>query len=164
MTKCNGPAMLFYRALSLMTHQRLTPDVGGFRLFSRRAVLAICSIRERHRYMRGIATWLGLKEAVIPFEREARAAGLTHYSLFKLLRFAWTWISSFAAFPLWISIAAGCIFSCAGFLYLFASCVSGALDECSRFWMGLSRRPGMCLLGDDPAGAWSCRRLCRSHA
>src|ERR1700733_270757 len=72
-------AMLFYRALSLMTHQRLTPDVGDFRLFSRRAVLAIRSIREQHRYMRGIATWFGLKEAVIPFERQARAAGRTHY-------------------------------------------------------------------------------------
>jgi glycosyltransferase involved in cell wall biosynthesis len=109
---------LFYSALSRMVDQKLTPDVGDFRLFSRRAVLAIRSLREQHRYMRGIAAWLGLKEAIVPFERKARAAGTTKYPFLKMLRFAWTGISSFSAFPLRISIAAGCILSCAGFLYL----------------------------------------------
>jgi polyisoprenyl-phosphate glycosyltransferase len=111
-------AKLFYRVVSLMTDQQTTPDVGDFRLFSRRAVLAIRSMREQHRYMRGMTAWLGLKEAVIPFDREARAGGHTKYSLLKMLRFAWTAISSFSAFPLRISIAAGCVLSCAGFLYL----------------------------------------------
>jgi hypothetical protein len=60
------------------------------------------------------AVWL----AVVPFERAPRAAGETKYPLFKMLRFAWTGVSSFSAFPLRISIAAGCILSCAGFLYL----------------------------------------------
>jgi polyisoprenyl-phosphate glycosyltransferase len=111
-------AMLFYRALSRMADQPLVPDVGDFRLFSRRAVLAIRSLREQHRYMRGIVAWLGLKEALLPFERRARAAGHTNYGLLKMLRFAWTGISSFSAFPLRISIAAGCMLSGAGFLYL----------------------------------------------
>jgi len=111
-------AALFYRALSQMADQRLTPDVGDFRLFSRRAVDAIRSLREQHRYMRGIAAWLGLKEAIIPFERRARAAGHTNYPFLKMLRFAWTGVSSFSAFPLRISIAAGCLLNCAGFLYL----------------------------------------------
>jgi dolichol-phosphate mannosyltransferase len=81
-------------------------------------VLAIRSLREQHRYMRGIVAWLGLKEAMLPFERRARAAGHTNYGLFKMLRFAWTGVSSFSAFPLRISIAAGCMLSGAGFLYL----------------------------------------------
>jgi polyisoprenyl-phosphate glycosyltransferase len=111
-------ATLFYRVLSRMADQQLTPDVGDFRLFSRRAVLAIRSMREQHRYMRGMVAWLGLKEAIVPFERKRRAAGQTNYSLFKMLRFAWTGVSSFSAFPLRISIAAGSLLSCAGFLYL----------------------------------------------
>jgi glycosyltransferase involved in cell wall biosynthesis len=111
-------AALFYRALSHMADHPLTPDVGDFRLFSRRAVGAIRSLREQHRYMRGMVAWLGMKEAVLPFERRARAAGHTNYPLLKMLRFAWTGVSSFSAFPLRISIAAGCILSCAGFLYL----------------------------------------------
>src|SRR5580698_6370065 len=75
---------LFYRGISRMADQRLTPDVGDFRLFSRRAVLAIRSLREQHRYMRGLAAWLGLKEATVPFERKARAGGRTKYSLAKM--------------------------------------------------------------------------------
>jgi dolichol-phosphate mannosyltransferase len=111
-------AKLFYRTLSRMADQKLTPDVGDFRLFSRRAVLAIRALREQHRYMRGMAAWLGLKEAILPFERAPRAAGETKYPFLKMLRFAWTGVSSFSAFPLRISIAAGCILSCTGFLYL----------------------------------------------
>jgi dolichol-phosphate mannosyltransferase len=111
-------ATLFYRVLSHVSDQKITPDIGDFRLFSRRAVCAIRSLREQHRYMRGMVAWLGMKEAVLPFERRARAAGHSNYPLLKMLRFAWTGISSFSAFPLRISIAAGCILSGTGFLYL----------------------------------------------
>ena len=111
-------AKLFYRTVSHLADHRLTPEVGDFRLFSRRAVIAIRSLREQHRYMRGLAAWLGLREAFVPFERPLRAAGNTKYSLTKMLRFAWTGISSFSAFPLRISISAGCLLSFVGFVYL----------------------------------------------
>jgi dolichol-phosphate mannosyltransferase len=111
-------AKWFYRILSHLAEHRLTPEVGDFRLFSRRAVLAIRSLREQHRFMRGLVGWLGLKEAFVPFEREARSDGHTKYSLLKMMRFAWTGISSFSAFPLRISISVGCFLSVAGFLYL----------------------------------------------
>lgn len=110
-------AKIFYRVLSHMADQPMTPDVGDFRLYSRRAVLAIRSLREQHRYLRGMVAWLGLREAKLPFERKARAAGQTHYPLLKMLRFAWTGVTSFSAFPLRISIACGCVLSGAGFLY-----------------------------------------------
>jgi polyisoprenyl-phosphate glycosyltransferase len=111
-------AALFYRLISRIAGHNFTHDVGDFRLFSRRAVDAICTLREQHRYMRGLVAWLGLKETILPFERQARAAGRTKYSLLKMVRFAWTGISSFSALPLRISIAAGCFLSGAGFLYL----------------------------------------------
>jgi polyisoprenyl-phosphate glycosyltransferase len=111
-------AKLFYRLVSHLADHRLTPEVGDFRLFSRRAVLAIRSLREQHRYMRGLAAWLGLREAFVPFERPSRAAGHTKYSLLKMIRFAWTGISSFSAFPLRVSITIGCFLSLIGFAYL----------------------------------------------
>ncbi|HEY1212777.1 MAG TPA: glycosyltransferase family 2 protein [Bryobacteraceae bacterium] len=111
-------AALFYRTLSRISNHQLTQDVGDFRLFSHRAVNAIRSLREEHRYMRGMIAWLGMKEAILPFRRCARAAGETKYPLAKMLRFAWTGISSFSAFPLRISIAAGSLLGGAGFLYL----------------------------------------------
>jgi dolichol-phosphate mannosyltransferase len=111
-------AALFYRALARIVNGKLSVDVGDFRLFSHRAVLAIRNFRERHRFMRGLVAWLGLKEAILPFERQPRAAGETKYSLCKMLQFAWTAVSSFSALPLRLSIAAGAILSCGGFLYL----------------------------------------------
>src|SRR6185312_10196141 len=74
-------AALFYQMMAGMVDRRLTPDVGDFRLFSRRAVLAIRSFREQHRFMRGLVAWLGLNEATLPFERHPRAAGETKYPL-----------------------------------------------------------------------------------
>jgi dolichol-phosphate mannosyltransferase len=110
-------ASLFYRLVAGLTEHRMTPNVGDFRLFSRRTILAIRSLREQHRYMRGMTAWLGMKEALLPFEREARAGGRTKYSLLKMLRFAWTAVSSFSSLPLRASIAGGCILSLAGFFY-----------------------------------------------
>jgi dolichol-phosphate mannosyltransferase len=111
-------AALFYRLMARMVDRRLVADVGDFRLFSRRAVLAIRSFREQHRFMRGLVAWLGLKEAILPFERQPRAGGETKYPPLKMLRFAWTAVSSFSALPLRLSIVAGVVVSCAGFVYL----------------------------------------------
>ena len=111
-------AALFYRVLSVLADHPVTPEVGDFRLFSRRAVDAIRSLREQHRYMRGLVSWLGLSEAFVPYERERRAAGETKYPPLKMLRFAWTAVSSFSAVPLRLSIALGATLSFAGFGYL----------------------------------------------
>jgi hypothetical protein len=108
----------FNRIMARMVDKRLTRKVGDFRLFCRRAVLALRSFREQHRFMRGLVAWLGLREAILPFERQPRAAGETKYPLLKMLRFAWTGVSSFSALPLRLSIAAGILLSCAGFGYL----------------------------------------------
>lgn len=113
-------ASLYYRLLARLSSQSLTPDVGDFRLLSRRAVVAIRSLREQHRYMRGMIAWLGLREAVVPFERQARVAGQTNYSLSKMLRLAWTGISSFSALPLYLSVALGGFLFTAGVLSLIA--------------------------------------------
>jgi polyisoprenyl-phosphate glycosyltransferase len=111
-------AALFYRMMTRMIDRRLRSDVGEFRLFSSRAVLGIRAFRERHRFMRGLVAWLGLKETILPFERDPRASGKTKYSLLAMVRFAWTAVSSFSALPLRLSIAAGIVLSLAGFVYL----------------------------------------------
>ena len=111
-------ATLFYRAMAKAADQRIAADVGDFRLFSRRAVLALRKFREQHRFMRGLVAWLGLREAILPFERQPRVAGETKYPLLKMVRFAWTAMSSFSALPLRLSVAAGILVGFAGFSYL----------------------------------------------
>jgi dolichol-phosphate mannosyltransferase len=117
-------AALFYRVMKKMVDPRLAEDVGDFRLFSSRAVAALRRLREQHRFMRGMVAWLGLRETVIPFERQARAAGTTKYPLWKMIRFCWTAITSFSAIPLQMTLGLG-IMSCGlAFCYLTYALIS----------------------------------------
>jgi dolichol-phosphate mannosyltransferase len=100
-----------------MIDERIHPEVGEFRLFSRRAILAIRQLREQHRFMRGMVAWLGLREVILPYHRQARVAGTTKYSTLKMLRFAWTAISSFSALPLRLSVLLGLLCTATGIGY-----------------------------------------------
>src|SRR5579883_2827125 len=92
-------AALFYALMRKMVDARIQNEVGDFRMFSRRAIIALRELREQHRFMRGMVAWLGLNEVILPYDRQARAAGETKYSPLKMLRFAWTAITSFSALP-----------------------------------------------------------------
>ena len=61
--------------------------------------------------------WLGLREAIIPFHRPPRVAGTTKYPLWKMVRFAWTAISSFSALPLRLTLGMGLLTSALGAVY-----------------------------------------------
>ena len=112
-----GTAALFYGLMRRAVDERLTPQVGDFRLFSRGAVLALRGFREQHRFLRGLVAWLGLKEAILPFHRPARVAGTTKYPAWKMAKFAWTAISSFSALPLKASLFGGLAMTALGLLY-----------------------------------------------
>jgi dolichol-phosphate mannosyltransferase len=112
-----GTAALFYGLMRRAVDERLRPQVGDFRLFSRAAVAALRGFREQHRFMRGLVAWLGLREAVIPFRRPPRVAGETKYPTWKMAKFAWTAISSFSALPLKLSLVGGLLLTALGLAY-----------------------------------------------
>ena len=89
--------------------------------------------------MRGLVAWLGLKEVIVPFHRQERSGGDTKYSLLKMLRFAWTAISSFSAFPLRFSLAAGVLVALGGFSYLFYTIYAALVLKITDFggWASL---------------------------
>jgi len=113
-----GSASAFYWLMRKAVDERLVDQVGDFRLFSRAAVLAIRQFREQHRFMRGLVAWLGLKEVIIPFRRQPRAAGTTKYPLVRMLRFAWTAITSFSGLPLRVCLGGGTLLTCGGIVYM----------------------------------------------
>lgn len=107
-------AKAFYWIFQKLVDARMQPEVGDFRMFSRRAIVAIGQLREQHRFMRGMVAWLGLKEVILPYHRNPRTAGTTKYSTWKMMRFAWTAISSFSAMPLRLSVGAGLFVTACG--------------------------------------------------
>ena len=110
-------ASAFYKFMQRAVDERLPPQCGDFRLFSRGAVEAIRKFREQHRFMRGLVAWLGLRETILQFHRPARAAGETKYSPIKLFKLAWTAVSSFSAMPLKACLYAGLALTCFGVIY-----------------------------------------------
>jgi dolichol-phosphate mannosyltransferase len=100
-------AFLFYRLMSFLIHPDLPRDVGDFRLVSRKCVNALNSMRETHRFLRGMITWVGFPQTEVAYVRKARAAGVTKYPLSKMLRLAWTAAISFSPLPLRVSFYMG---------------------------------------------------------
>ena len=77
---------------------------------SRRALDVLLSMPERHRFVRGMVSWIGYSQVAGPYRRAPRVAGSTKFSLFKMMRFATDGIVSFSIVPLrlatWVGFVA----------------------------------------------------------
>jgi polyisoprenyl-phosphate glycosyltransferase len=108
-------AWLFYRLMKSVVYKELPPDVGDFRLVSRRCLDALNAMRETHRFLRGMVSWVGFPQTAVTFVRPARVAGQTKYPLRRMLLFAWTAALSFSPLPVRISFVLGAaLFSLGG--------------------------------------------------
>jgi len=109
-------ARWFYRLFGALTEVPLEPDSGDFRLLDRAPLEALLAMRERNRFLRGMTAWIGYTQTAVPYEREARAAGTTKYTLARMLRFSFDAISSFSHRPLQLATLLG--FVCAAVAFV----------------------------------------------
>ncbi len=93
-------AALFYRLIYRITDVKIPVDTGDFRLMDRKVVEVLKTMRERHRFPRGMSAWVGFRQIGVPYKRAARFAGTTKYPFKKMLRLALNAITSFSYFPL----------------------------------------------------------------
>jgi dolichol-phosphate mannosyltransferase len=100
-------ASLFYRLLQRITDINIPLDAGDFRLMDRRVVLTMRHLREQHRFMRGLSSWVGFRQTGIEYERAERFAGQTKYPLRKMLRLATSAITGFSHVPLQLATYVG---------------------------------------------------------
>jgi polyisoprenyl-phosphate glycosyltransferase len=97
-------ASLYYRSLKHMSERPIPLDTGDFRLMDRRVVDALCQMREKNRFIRGMVSWVGFKQTPIVYERDGRFAGHSKFTLFKMTHFAMDGLLSFSKVPLqWIT-------------------------------------------------------------
>ena len=109
-------AKVFYRVLDSLTTVDIPVDTGDFRLLSRQVCDVMNSLPEHNRYIRGLVSWVGFRQAAVEYVREERTVGETKYTLKKMLRLAGDGIASFSYKPL--AFATGL-----GIFTLFMSCV-----------------------------------------
>jgi dolichol-phosphate mannosyltransferase len=125
-------AYWFYRLFRWATDVEMPVDTGDFRLMSRRVVKALSGMRERHRMLRGLVSWLGYQQVGVSYERAGRFAGTTKYPFRKMLRFALDGIASFSLLPLRLASWLGAVVSLLAFLYggyaILAHMLGGTVD------------------------------------
>lgn len=127
-------ANLFYRLLRTVAKIDVPVDVGDFRLMSKRAVQQLRELREKDRFVRGLASWIGFKQAGVEYERESRYAGVTKYPFAKMFKFAWDGITSFSTTPLKLATWLGYSASMLAFLYACSVFVQKALGYTVQGW------------------------------
>ena len=98
---------IFYRVLGKLAEVEIPLDAGDFSVMSRRVVDLLNTMRERHRFIRGLRAWTGFRQIGLEYERDSRAAGATKYPFRKLLRLAADGIFSFSTGPLRFSVYLG---------------------------------------------------------
>lgn len=107
---------VYYRLLNKLTQIEVPPDTGDFCLMDRQIVDLLNAMPERNRYIRGLRAWLGFKQTAVIFERPARFAGETKYSVGKMFGLALDGILSLSKAPLKLAMYLGFFASAVSFL------------------------------------------------
>ncbi len=110
-------AALFYRFHNRMSSVKIPENVGDFRLIDRSVVDALKSLPERQRFMKGLFAWVGFKTVTVGYTRQARTAGKTKFSGWKLWNFALEGITSFSTAPLKVWTYVGSVGAALTFFY-----------------------------------------------
>jgi len=112
-------AAMFYKTMKKITHLNMPVNTGDFRLMSRQAVDALKELRESHRFMKGLFTWVGYRQTGITYSRDPRFAGKTKWNYYKLWNLALEAITSFSYLPLQWSMYLGLGVAFLSFIYGF---------------------------------------------
>jgi len=127
-------AVVFYRLLKRIIRLDIPIDVGDFRLMSRRAVEHFKDLREKDRFVRGLVSWIGFKQAGVRYARDKRYAGETKYPYRKMIKFALDGITSFSDLPLKLATWLGYFTSVVALLYACSVFVQKALGYTVQGW------------------------------
>ena len=138
-----------YRAINGLSDITILQNTGDFKLISRRALNEILKLSEFDPFLRGLVAWVGFKQEQVFYERDARFAGETKYSLWRSLnpyKEFLRGITTFSTLPLYFALFLGILVSALSFV-LFAVMVLTALvasPSSDLFWPRV--QPGISLL------------------
>jgi glycosyltransferase involved in cell wall biosynthesis len=113
-------AKAFYRVVRRMTSLDIPVDTGDFRLMSRRVVDDLSRFPEHHRFVRGLVSWVGYRQAPVLYDRDRRYSGRTKFSLARMVVFALDGITSMSIQPLRLASHFGLALSVLSFAGMIA--------------------------------------------
>jgi dolichol-phosphate mannosyltransferase len=96
----NLSAKIFYKFLNCLLTNKIPENVGDYRLLDKKPVSILQNIKEKDRYLRGLSTWIGFRQAEVLFDRDKRFSGKTHYPFSKMISLGLNAIFSFSRLPM----------------------------------------------------------------
>lgn len=108
----------YYKVINSISKTPVTPGGSDFRLMNRKSLDVFLRFREHARFIRGIVGGLGFKQTTIKFEAPARHAGVSKFSMNKMLHFAMDGILTNSTTPLRAAFYAGVVSGFIGILLI----------------------------------------------
>ncbi|MCC7303805.1 glycosyltransferase family 2 protein [bacterium] len=109
-------AYWFYRILRRFSDIEIPADTGDFRLISRQVAETLKTFPEKHRFLRGLVSYIGFKQTPVLFDRKGRSAGESGYSLKKMMRLAEDAFTGFSLAPIALVGYSGTLLAAGGFM------------------------------------------------
>jgi polyisoprenyl-phosphate glycosyltransferase len=122
-------AAAFYRMINLMSDVPIPLDTGDFRLLDRCVADVLREMPERHRFIRGMVSWVGFRQCPVYYERSPRFAGESKYPLGKMIRFALDGVTSFSTVPLRWATWAGLLAAGISLLGIFYALITRLMTD-----------------------------------
>ena len=133
-------AGLFYSLINRIGETQVLPGGADFRLMARSALEALKGMREYHRFLRGMVSWVGFRTVILPYQPTERLAGKSKYTLRKMFRLARDAVFSFSLVPLYIGLSMGALMLFLALLeliYVLSFWVTGNLSGLEPGWSSL---------------------------
>jgi len=90
-----------YKIINSLSEVQIPQNTGDFRIMSRRVVDEICSLNEKHGFLRGLVAYVGFNQTGILYDRDERFTGTGNYNrFFGSLRIGLNGLVGFSAKPL----------------------------------------------------------------
>ena len=108
----------YYKVINSISKTPVIPGGSDFRLMDRKSLDVFLRFREHARFIRGIVGGLGFRQTTVKFEAPARHAGVSKFSMHKMLHFAMDGILTNSTVPLRVAFYAGVISGIIGILLI----------------------------------------------
>jgi glycosyltransferase involved in cell wall biosynthesis len=106
-----------YKIINSLSDVQIPQNTGDFRIMSRRVVDEVCSLGEKHGFLRGLVAYVGFNQTGIFYDRDPRHTGKGNYNRYLgSLRIGVNGLVGFSAKPLNLMSAVGGIFAIMSFL------------------------------------------------
>jgi glycosyltransferase involved in cell wall biosynthesis len=128
---------IFYAWLNRFTEVEVEANAPDYRLLDRRVVNYLNAMREQGRFLRGQITWLGFPITRVAYDEEARHAGVSKYTLNKMINLAKDAVTSSSVRPLFFSAWLGFVLMLAALCYGAYGLVAKLLGHTATGWTSL---------------------------